>query len=118
VQVWAYEFNDENAPTLVIKGLNFPLGAYHSSDVQYLFQRANPPVKFTGDQTTLSNTMISYWTHFAKTGNPNSTAAPHWEHYIPALDKRLSLEPPTPMVESRATFDSSHMCSAYWDTLK
>ena len=117
VQVWAYEFNDENSPPLVIKNLNFPLGAYHSSDVQYLFQRANPPVKFTADQTTLSNTMISYWTHFAKTGNPNSSAAPHWVHYIPALDKRLSLIPPTPMVESSATFDSSHMCSAYWDGL-
>jgi para-nitrobenzyl esterase len=117
VQVWAYEFNDENAPPLVIPGLNFPLGAYHSSDVQYLFQRANPPVKFTGDQTTLSNTMISYWTHFTKTGNPNSSAAPHWEHYIPALDKRLSLIPPTPMVESSAIFDTFHMCSAYWDGL-
>ncbi len=117
VTVWAYEFNDENAPPLVIKNLNFPLGAYHSADVQYLFLRASPPVPFTGDQQKLSATMISYWTHFAKTGNPNTTTEPHWAPYVPAIDEHLSLIPPTPMVESGATFDSSHMCSAYWDGL-
>jgi len=56
--------------------------------------------------------MISYWTEFAKKGNPNSKGQPHWAAYVPALDERLSLVPPTPMVESSATFDSSHMCSA------
>jgi para-nitrobenzyl esterase len=118
VKVYAYEFNDENAPGLVIKNLNFPLGAYHSGDVQYLFQRASPPVPFTADQQTLSDTMISYWARFAKKGNPNSKTTPHWAPYVTAIDDRQSLIPPTPVVETSATFDSSHNCSAYWDTLK
>ena len=41
VTTYAYEFNDENAPPsqAAFGGLlTFPLGAYHSSELQYLFK--------------------------------------------------------------------------------
>jgi para-nitrobenzyl esterase len=117
VNVFAYEFNDENAPVPAPEyaTLNFPMGAYHSADVQYLFNRNGVAAPFTPDQQLLSQSMISYWTHFAKKGNPNSMGQPHWERYNSVIDERQSFVPPTPAVESSSDFDSFHMCSSYWD---
>jgi len=115
VRVYAYEFNDENAPGPDYPGLNFPLGAYHGSDVEYLFNRNGIPAPFTHDQQLLSQAMISYWTHFAKKGDPNSWDLPYWEPYVPAIDERQSFVPPTPEVEFN--FDTYHMCTSYWDSL-
>jgi para-nitrobenzyl esterase len=118
VTVYAYEFSDENAPAPTFPGLNFPLGAYHSADVQYLLNRSGLPAPdFTPDQKLLSEAMISYWTHFAKRGNPNSKGQPHWAPYVSEVDERQSFVPPTPTVESGAEFDSFHKCSSYWDGL-
>lgn len=118
VTVYAYEFNDENAPAPKIPNLDFPLGAYHGADVQYLLNRIGIPApQFTPDQMLLSEAMISYWTHFAKNGNPNSKGQPHWAPYVSAVDERQSFVPPTPTVESGADFDSFHKCSSYWDGL-
>jgi para-nitrobenzyl esterase len=117
VTVYAYEFNDENAPVPApaYAMLNFPMGAYHSADVQYLFNRDGVPAPFTPDQELLSQAMISYWTEFAKRHDPNSKSQPHWAPYNPKIDERQSFVPPTPSVESSADFDSIHMCSSYWD---
>ena len=83
VTVYAYEFNDENAPGPHFPGLNFPLGAYHGADVEYLFNRDGMPAPLTPDQQQLSQAMISYWTHFAKKGDPNSSGQPHWARMFP-----------------------------------
>ena len=117
VTVYAYEFNDENAPVPApaYGMLNFPMGAYHSADVQYLFNRGGVPAPLSPSQMQLSQAMISYWTEFAKKGNPNSKGQPHWAQYNSVIDDRQSFVPPTPVVESRSDFDSFHMCSLYWD---
>ncbi|MBZ5659063.1 MAG: carboxylesterase family protein [Acidobacteriia bacterium] len=118
VNVWAYEFNDESAPFPATPVLDFPWGAYHSADVQFLLNRIGPPAPaFTADEKTLSAAMISYWTHFAKRGNPNSTSTPHWAPYNSKIDERQSFVPPTPLVESGSDFDTAHVCSLYWDKL-
>ena len=77
VTTYAYEFNDENAPpaqSLFGGFLNFPLGAYHTAELQYLFDDADffglPEGPLSPTQEQLSDAMISYWTRFAKTGNP------------------------------------------------
>jgi para-nitrobenzyl esterase len=116
VNVWAYEFNDESAPHPATPVLDFPWGAYHSGDVQFLLNRIGPPAPtFTPDEMKLSAAMISYWTHFAKKGNPNSTSTPHWDRYNSKIDERQSFFPPTPLVETGADFDAAHLCTAYWD---
>ena len=113
VTTYAYEFNDENAPSPFPK-LNFPMGAFHSADVLYLFNRNGVPAPLTPDQQQLSQAMISYWTRFAKTGDPNSAGQPSWAPYDPATDLRQSFVPPEPMVESG--FATGHNC-AFWDLL-
>jgi para-nitrobenzyl esterase len=120
VPTYAYEFNDENAPPAqsAFGGLlTFPLGAYHSSELQYLFPGIDVfglPTTLSSQQTQLSDAMVSYWTRFAKTGNPNSSGQPLWSPYSASTDQFQSLIPPAPMVESN--FDSSHKCSTFWDT--
>lgn len=113
---FAYEFNDENAPPpqSQVPGLTFPLGAYHGAEVQYLFDvgfffELNPA------QLQLSQAMLSYWTNFAATGDPNSPATPTWSPYSPTLDEFQSLVPPIPTVES--TFNAEHLCDGFWNLI-
>ncbi|MBV8135978.1 MAG: carboxylesterase family protein [Deltaproteobacteria bacterium] len=119
VTTYAYEFNDENAPDLFapIALATFPLGSYHGSEVQYLFnfnERFTGTNPFTRQQQALSNSMIRYWTAFATNADPNSAGQPLWSPYSSGTDQFQSLVPPTPVVES--TFDSDHKCSPYWNT--
>lgn len=120
VTTYAYEFNDENAPppqSAFGGSLTFPLGAYHTSEVQYLFKGYDVfglPVALSPKQMRLSNAMISYWTQFAKTGDPNSSGEPVWSPYSASTDQFQSLIPPTPVVESN--FAAEHQCSTFWDT--
>src|SRR5690242_717087 len=69
---YAYEFNDEHAPSFFDRPVSFPLGAYHSAEVLYLL---NTHLLNT-EQLQLSKAWIGYWTTFAASGNPNSPGAP------------------------------------------
>lgn len=129
VPTHAYEFNDENAPPSQSEVnavypypiLTFPLGAYHGAEIQYFFHETFPPTFFlppgplSPEQQQLSDSMIGYWTQFAKTGDPNSAGLPYWPRYSAANNSFESLAPPTPQVET--DFDSEHLCSAFWNTL-
>ncbi len=119
VTTYTYEFNDENAPppqSFFGGLLTFPLGAYHGSEVQYLFKGADlfGKVSLSQKQQELSSAMVTYWTQFAKTGNPNSSGEPAWAQYSAAADEFQSFIPPTPVAES--DFDAEHLCSAFWNT--
>jgi para-nitrobenzyl esterase len=114
VPAFAYEFNDPNAPQRFVPPASFPYKAYHAAEVQYLFDLPNPlnAPALNGDQQSLADAMAGYWTRFARAGNPNGAAAPQWPAYTPASDLFLSLEPPTPVVDSG--FAADHKC-AFWD---
>jgi para-nitrobenzyl esterase len=91
VPVYAYEFNDPNAPDLFQPLIGFSYGASHASELQYLFDAATlqgprdaaanaaspapgaaiqPPPLTAGGQT-LAAEMKGYWTNFVKHGTPN-----------------------------------------------
>ena len=113
---YAYEFNDENAPPHQsdLPGLSFPLGAYHGSEIQYLFDSVFTP-ELNPAQQQLSAAMVSYWTNFAVSGNPNGGSLPTWSLYNPSSDIFQSLIPPTPTTES--TFNTDHLCDGFWNIL-
>ena len=113
---YTYEFNDENAPPPQsdIPGLSFPLGAYHGAEIQYLFD-SDYYYLLDAAQQQLADAMVSYWTSFAASGNPNSGSTPTWSPYDPTLDEFQSLIPPTPTVES--TFDTDHQCDSFWNLI-
>ncbi len=59
------------------------LGAFHSEESMFLSGKYwTSWVKSPGDDR-LSNTMIGYWTQFAKTGKPSAPGLPPWPAYRP-----------------------------------
>lgn len=54
-----------------------PLGAVHLWDMQYVFGWLQPPADQARD-ARLVEEVQTYWTTFARSGNPNSAAPPNW----------------------------------------
>jgi para-nitrobenzyl esterase len=58
------------------------LGAFHSLEVPYVFgSLADPTWRWlpsTTDDVALSNLLQTYWTNFAKSGDPNAQGLPNW----------------------------------------
>ncbi len=59
------------------------LGAFHSDDIEYVFGSldSRPEAVWRPEDRKLSELMGSYWTNFAKTGDPNGAGLPHWPTY-------------------------------------
>jgi carboxylesterase type B len=71
-QAYLYDFSFAEA------GKRAALGAYHGEEL--LFLSNTFPVDWEHSQydELLGQAMRTYWTHFAKTGNPNAPGLPHW----------------------------------------
>ncbi len=110
--VYAYEFNDRDAPApAALRQLPFPVGASHSLELRYLFDIGGAP-PLNPAQRALSDQMIAYWTRFVGTGAPDVRGQPAW----PALrdrdaGERMSFGPGG----SRVTrdFEQVHQC-LFW----
>lgn len=106
--VYAYEFADPVAPVEPrYRDAPLPLGASHGSELGYLFDMSRP---LNQESAALSAQMITYWTQFVKTGNPNAEGQPEWPRYVPG-GAFLRLAPPAPQPEEG--FTGSHQCG-YW----
>lgn len=80
--VYGYEFADRQAPTGFFPfPPDLPSGAFHSSELAYLFDVAGFDAEFTPSQQRLADQMIRYWARFAATGNPNGGDLPDWPRF-------------------------------------
>ena len=114
VPTYAYEFNDETAPEDFLPPAGYPFGAYHASEIQFLFDipklPGTPPL--TAAEERLSAEMVAYWTGFARDGSPNGRGAPDWSRFEADDGNFQSLVPPHAVVET--DFAAAHHC-AFWE---
>ena len=114
--VYAYEFNDRDAPAPEpMRTLPFPVGASHSLELRFIFEVGgveplDPP------QQRLSDQMLDYWSRFIIEGSPDVAGQPEW----PALGTDVGAQPWMSLQSdgSRVVtdFDDSHHC-AFWANL-
>lgn len=70
-------------------------GAGHGSEVSYVFGTLNSrrgATEPTPEEEKLAQVMNSYWTNFAKTGNPNGEGLPVWPRYNIQKEEILDIE--------------------------
>jgi para-nitrobenzyl esterase len=113
---YGYEFNDENAPEVLLPPVSFPYGAAHASELQYLFTLRPSPFggPLSPQQEQLAAAMQGYWTNFAKRGTPDGFLTPaglRWPRFAAASSQLLSLDTPQP--QSETSFAADHHC-AFW----
>ncbi len=66
-------------------------GTFHTSEVPYVFDTlyaVNRP--FTYEDQSISDQVSSYWTGFARRGNPNGMGLVHWPRFVP--DSPITME--------------------------
>jgi para-nitrobenzyl esterase len=103
-----YDFDDTAASLL---------GAMHTAELKYLFilNLGGPPVgpdSLPATSQALAAQMRDYWTHFARSGNPNSPAAPEWRPISSGQVQALTA--PLPGAQSLADYHARHKC-AFWN---
>ena len=70
-----------------------PYGAHHSAELPYQFgnlKRIDLP--YQQEDYRLSDIMLSYWTNFARSGDPNGEGLPVWKAYTQDTPMRMRLD--------------------------
>ena len=82
--VYRYEFDQAPplAPPVAGAAPEESHGAYHSAEIEFVFGMLDSKkLPWRPADYALSEQMGSYWTNFAKTGNPNVAGLPQWPQY-------------------------------------
>ncbi len=83
--------NGETVYSYQFTKTNHYRSAYHAGEITYAYGNVkNDPktYRFNDSDKALSETMLSYWSNFAKNGDPNGTGLPTWSPYN-STDKKL-----------------------------
>ena len=118
VPTYGYEFADRSAPP-TLPAVGYPYGAYHSADAFYLFdlRAGQTSPELSPAQRRLADTMIEYWTSFARTGTPGGGTRPEWRRLRPQdpVPYTLSLAPGSGGIRP-VDLAQEHRCR-FWSTI-
>jgi len=57
------------------------LGAFHAAEIPFVFDSSEPVLGLTDEDKALTDMMVTAWTNFAKSGNPNGNNIPNWPQH-------------------------------------
>lgn len=67
-----------------------PRGTHHASDIAFVFGNlSSRDLPWNADHRAMSDIMMTYWSNFAKTGDPNGEGVPAWPRYSPATGHQV-----------------------------
>ncbi|MBC9718741.1 carboxylesterase family protein [Streptomyces sp. TRM66268-LWL] len=114
-KVYAYEFADRTSPpfpSLRKLGTNFPFGATHVNEVQYLFKHFGITTPLDDQQRVLARQMVQYWGSFIHGSPPRAQGGPVMPH---TEGRVLSLRTASAGgLQVSTTVDEEHLCDL-WD---
>lgn len=65
-------------------------GVPHGQELPYAFRQLDlTPLPWTDSDRAISEAMATYWTNFAKTGNPNGAGLPEWPAFTSGNQQRM-----------------------------
>jgi para-nitrobenzyl esterase len=123
IPVYAYEFADKTAPFFFPEMPGMDALAYHTADIQYLFPlwHGGPlgiAYPLNRQQAILSDQLVSAWTNFARTGNPNGSDNHPWPRYTTSAEAPAWLiqDLPAPSTLTDAQYAALRHCD-FWDSV-
>jgi para-nitrobenzyl esterase len=112
--LYTYQFEDGNAPNLLAQPVS-SMGAYHTAEVQYLFDMGTLASMDT-DQRALRQRMMAYWAQFAGNGDPNSAGLASWPRFNILTTSYQRLAASGPDALNFGAFQRQHQC-LLWNLL-
>jgi para-nitrobenzyl esterase len=119
VSVYAYEFNDPNAPPYTgftplvapndVDG--FSTGSQHTAELPFLFDDF---VSLSTSEQQLATELKAYWGNFIVTGSPNGTGLSSWTAFGSGNVQNLV---PGTTSTSTAAFSANHFCGSSWNSV-
>ncbi len=87
----AYVYYMDQRPPYAADSRNADVaGVPHGAELPYVFQHLElTPLPWTEADRRISDAMATYWTNFAKTGNPNGTGLPRWPAFTSKDPQRM-----------------------------
>jgi para-nitrobenzyl esterase len=113
-RVWHYEFDDQDPPPEI--GIDIDLGAFHSSELQYLFEfmRSDGTAKYQrgldAAERRLAAEMVGYWGRFADRGETGRG----WPRFTLERPLVLRFQPEGSHVVT--SYEADHRCG-FWRSL-
>ncbi len=88
--IFVYSFNRKLPPSSPANDF----GAFHTGEVPYAYNNLHTVINrpFTNADFELADQMSSYWSNFAKTGNPNGAVLLNWPAYTKETKQIIQLD--------------------------
>jgi para-nitrobenzyl esterase len=103
---WRYDFT--HAIDFIVGGL----GAFHGSELLFVFGNSLDGSRLQPDELPLSKAMMGYWGTMASSGNPNGAGRFAWPNYQMSTEPEIDLD----LMESTVTELESSQCD-FWDSI-